>query len=95
MLIIKDELFTHSLKQILKYIAKDNKLRAKKFNNNLFYQVNNLSDMPYKFRKSYYYDDKNVRDMIFKGYTIPYLIDNEKDTLVILDIFKYRYKKSL
>jgi len=51
--------------------------------------------MPYKYRKSYYYDDENIRDFIFKGYTIPYLIDKQKDLLVVLDIFKYKYRKIL
>jgi len=27
--------------------------------------------------------------MIFKGYTVPYYIDKEKNTLIILDIFKW------
>ena len=29
----------------------------------------------------------NVRDLVFKGYTVPYIIDNE--TIVIIDIFKW------
>lgn len=45
--------------------------------------------MPYKYRKSFYYDDINVRDMIFKGYTIPYLIDEKNNKIVLLDIFKW------
>ena len=28
-------------------------------------------------------------DLIFKGNTIPYLIDNDNDRIVILDIFKW------
>jgi len=34
--IIKEDLFVENLKHILKYIAKDSKNRAKRFNNNLF-----------------------------------------------------------
>jgi len=30
----------------------------------------------------------HVRDYIFKGYTIPYLIDEENVVIVVLDIFK-------
>jgi mRNA-degrading endonuclease RelE of RelBE toxin-antitoxin system len=87
--IIQDDLFILNLKNILRYISKDSKNKAKKF---MFKQINNLINMPYKFRKSYYYDDENIRDMVFKGYTIPYLIDIQKNTLVILDIFKYQHK---
>jgi len=54
-------------------------------------KISKLDFMPYKFRKSYYYynDDEDIRDLIVQGYTIPYLIDKEKDTIVILDIFKW------
>jgi len=45
--------------------------------------------MPYRFRQSQYYENPNVRDLIFKGYTIPYLIDNDNEKLVVLDIFKW------
>ncbi|MGM0533206.1 MAG: type II toxin-antitoxin system RelE/ParE family toxin, partial [Campylobacterota bacterium] len=47
------------------------------------------ANMPYKFRQSYYYDSLNIRDFIFKGYTIPYLIDEDKGVIVLLDIFKW------
>ena len=50
---------------------------------------------PFKFRKSFYFEDENVRDMIFKGYTLPYLVDIEKDTLVLLDIFKWKSREIL
>lgn len=89
MQIIKDEIFTQNLKNILKFIAKDSKNRAFDFNNQLFYHINKLPYMPLKCRKSYYYHNENVRDLVFKGYTIPYLIDNEFEKIVILDIFKW------
>ncbi|MBD3842755.1 MAG: type II toxin-antitoxin system RelE/ParE family toxin [Campylobacterales bacterium] len=51
--------------------------------------INNIPNFPYKSRKSFYHDDDNVRDYIFKGYTVPYLIDTKKDQIVLLDIFKW------
>jgi len=36
-----------------------------------------------------FYYDKKVRDYIFKGYTIPYYIDEKNEKIVILDIFKW------
>ncbi len=89
MKIIQDSVFEKNLKNILKYISIDSKTKAKKFNNSLFKKIENLSNMPYKFRKSFYYDSENVRDLIFKGYTIPYLIDSDKNKIVLLDIFKW------
>ncbi len=89
MQIIQDAIFEDNLKKILKYISVDSKVKAKKFNNTLLKKVENLPNMPYKFRKSIYYDSDNIRDLIFKGYTIPYLIDKDKHQIVILDIFKW------
>lgn len=93
MQIIKDELFKENLQVVLKYIAQDSKTKASKFNKQLSVQVNKLDNMPFKFRQSNYYDDNNIRDFIFKGYTIPYLVDEEKELIVVLDIFKYSYRK--
>ena len=93
MQIIKDELFKENLKTVLKYIAQDSKAKASKFNRQLFKQVSNLDNMPFKFRQSIYYTNENIRDLIFKGYTIPYLVDEEKELIVVLDIFKYSYRK--
>ncbi len=85
-IIFKDS-FSKSLDSILDYIAEDGLSRAIKFNQQLHKQIKNIPSMPYKYRKSYYYDNEEIRDMIFKGYTIPYLINEEH--IVILDIFKW------
>ncbi len=92
MQIIKDDIFTTNLKDILKFIAKDSKTKAFNFNSQLFYHINGIVNMPYKFRKSKYYYSDNVRDFIFKGYTIPYLIDENHKLIVLLDIFKWSYR---
>ena len=89
MRVVIKPLFKSGLKEILTYIAGDSKNRAKQFNEELFMGINSLDDFPYKFRKSLYYDDEYIRDYIFKGYTIPYLIDEKNDVIVVLDIFKW------
>ena len=81
--------FLNSLDEILDYIALDSLNRAINFNRQLQKVINNIPNMPYKYRKSLYYNDEDIRDMIFKGYTIPYLIDSGKNLIVILDIFKW------
>ena len=95
MQIVKDEPYKNNLKTVLRYIARDSKSRASKFNNQLSIKVNKLPNMPYKFRQSHYYEDENIRDLVFKGYTIPYLIDQPNNTIVILDIFKWSYRKGV
>lgn len=93
MKILKDNFYKENLQTVLRYVAQDSKLRASKFNAQLSIMINKLPNMPYKCRQSFYYDDKDIRDLIFKGYTIPYLIDKTNDIIVILDIFKWSYRK--
>jgi toxin ParE1/3/4 len=85
----KSDKFLKSYQNILDYIAqRDGLTRSKKFYKSIENKIKSLKFMPYKFRKSYFYDDEKIRDLIFKGYVIPYLIDNDK--IIILDIFKWR-----
>ena len=74
---------------IWNYIADDNVDAANRFDRQLREKLSILIHFPYKFRASLYYKDENIRDYIFKGYTIPYLIDEENDVIVVLDIFKW------
>jgi len=90
--IIKRDDFSIALDNILDYIAGDGVSYAIKFNRKLEKSINNIPHFPYKSRKSWYHDDEDIRDYIFKGYTIPYLIDNEKNQIVLLDIFKWTNK---
>jgi plasmid stabilization system protein ParE len=90
MQIIKDDVYLDNLETLLRYIADENgTTRARSVNSQINKIVKNIPNFPYKYRKSHYYDDENIRDCIFKGYTLPYLIDNEKNQIIILDIFKW------
>ncbi|ASM34646.1 plasmid stabilization system protein [Campylobacter sputorum subsp. bubulus] len=86
MVIKQDDRFKTELKGIFDYIAKDSRQRAVKFKSDLFTKIDNLKDNPKEYRASYYIDNPNARDLIFKGYTIPYLVDDE--VIIILGIFK-------
>ena len=90
--IIKKEKFNQSLFEILDYIAKDSLSRALNFQDELEKMINGLVHFPYKFRQSIYFNDVDIRDLIFKGYTIPYLIDEDNNKIVILGIIKYKNK---
>lgn len=82
-----DEEFENNFEIIFRYISKDKISASKNFKKELFKQIKNISDFPYKYRKSIYFEDKNVRDMIFKGYTIVYKVDIQQNTINIADIF--------
>ncbi|RUM69507.1 MAG: type II toxin-antitoxin system RelE/ParE family toxin [Sulfurovum sp.] len=81
--------FEEALFGILMYIMLDSEQASLTFEEELFEHLKGLLLFPYKFRKSLYYDDEQIRDYIFMGYTIPYLIDEENDLIVVLDIFKW------
>ncbi|MCF6205599.1 MAG: type II toxin-antitoxin system RelE/ParE family toxin [Sulfurovum sp.] len=89
MKLVKDDLFTRQLSSVILYIAKDSKSRARQFRSELQRGLETLIDFPYRCRRSIYYEDEAIRDYIFKGYTIPYLVDKEYDVIVLLDIFKW------
>jgi plasmid stabilization system protein ParE len=82
-----DKKFEINFNLILEYIAKDKLSASKKFRKDLFRQIKNLPNYPYKYRKSFYFNDENIRDMIFKKYTIVYEVDPDNNIIVILNIF--------
>jgi mRNA-degrading endonuclease RelE of RelBE toxin-antitoxin system len=89
MIILRKREYTLALKVILSFIAKDSKNRASNFKSQLDNRINNLDNFPYKFKKSENYQDENVRAMTFKGYTIAYLVEEDKNRVSVLDIYKW------
>ena len=87
--IIKSDNFVNALDDILDYMAKDELSYAIRFNRKLQKAINGISNFPYKSRESFYYSDGDVRDYIFKGYTIPYLVNSSTNQIIILDMFKW------
>jgi len=82
-------LFEETLFNILEYIENESPHASIRFEEALLEHLENLIHFPYKFRKSIYHDDEHIRDYIFMGYTIPYLVDEKNDMIVVLDIFKW------
>ena len=89
MVIVRRREYSTALKVILSFIAQDSKNRALNFKSQLDNKINNLVNFPYKFQQSKNHFDENVRDMTFKGYTITYLVEEEKGRISILDIYKW------
>lgn len=79
--------YKNSLFKILAYIAQDKIGASENFKNELDDLIDGLPNSPYKYRKSKYFDDKNIRDMIYKGYTIVYKINIEKNKIDIVRVF--------
>ena len=87
MRIVYDPAFLSKIQKIWNYIAEDSPERANQFLSDLKIRIENLPSFPYQCRKSIWFENEKIRDLIFKGYTVPYLI--ESDQIVILDIFKW------
>ncbi|PID47592.1 MAG: plasmid stabilization protein [Proteobacteria bacterium] len=86
-MIIKDsDRFINELIEITTFIAIDSLDRAMSFEDDLKERMEILISNPYAFRKSTKFNDECIRDFIFKGYTIPYLIDGE--IILVLGIYK-------
>ena len=84
-----NSLFSESIESKAEFIAKDSFSRALKLLTVIDKRIDSILNMPYKYRQSHYHDADNVRDLIVKGYTIPYLVDEQRQVVVILDIFKW------
>ena len=88
-----DTEFSQNINNIFDFIARDSIHKANNFIQDLENTIIEIPNFPYKHRKSIYYLNKTTRDLIFKGYAIPYLIDEEQNIILILDIIKYRLPK--
>jgi len=77
------------LDNIYNFILKnDSKIKAIRFIRELQNAIISLEYMPNRYRKSIYIEQENVRDMIVKGYTIPYLVND--DSVHILAVFRQK-----
>jgi len=88
--IIYDEKFIDTFTNIWDFIALDSENRANQFKEELKNKIEDLVYMPYKFKQSIYFDREDIRDLVFKGYTIPYKIDEVNNQIVVIGINKYK-----
>jgi hypothetical protein len=92
--IVRSQAYTKALQETMQFILLDSKARALTFKHELDAHIDNLDNMPFKFRKSIYFNDDNKRDLIFKGYTVVYKIDTIKDTITIIGLRNTQEKLS-
>ncbi|PAF44377.1 type II toxin-antitoxin system RelE/ParE family toxin [Helicobacter sp. 11S02629-2] len=87
MKIILDKQFKAELKEILLFYSSKSLQVADKFNDELFAKIKSIAHMPYRFRKNQTLNKDNVRDLIYKGYVIPFKIND--NSIKILSIYRY------
>lgn len=88
MKIVFSENFTAQLDELSAFIANDSLRRANEFDKEIRAKLDTLGFMPYKYRKSTHFDDENIRDFVFKGFVVPYFINENLDEIVVLGICK-------
>lgn len=83
--------FNTELNEIIEFIANDSVERALEFRDELLDKTDKIYPMPYRFRKNQKFNVESIRDLIFKGYTVPFEIYD--DRIEILGIFKENLHK--
>ncbi len=84
---VKSDRFVSELKEIVDFIASDNPYAALVFYDELLEKIEAIAENPYRYRMRKTLYDENVRELIFRGYTVPFLIDKHREQIVILGIF--------
>jgi plasmid stabilization system protein ParE len=87
--------FDEELETIVLFIAEDSQSRALKFYDELIAKIEQIPISPLIYRQREKSKDENVRELIFKGYTVPFLIDNEENKIIILGIFSQNIWKDI
>ena len=86
--IICSELYEKQLKEILEPLAKEDFKATKSFKLYLDTLILNIPTKVKKYKKSLFFDNENIKDLECQGYTIPFMLDKENGTFVVLGIVK-------
>ena len=78
--------FDDELLTVLDFIAEDSINSTLEFHDELIEKLHNTPDNPFLYRKRENMNEY-IRELIYKGYTIPLYIDEEKKTIFVLGIF--------
>ena len=86
--ILSSNLYEEQLKAILEPYLQSDPKGIKDFKLYLDTVILNMPSKAKKYKKSIYFDDENIKDIEHQGYTIPFFMDEESDSYVILGIIE-------
>ena len=86
--IVCSELFETQLKELLQEFAKEDFNATKSFKLYLDTIILNMPTKAKKYNQSIYFENENIRDIVHEEFIIPFFIDEDLDTYVILGIVK-------
>ena len=75
------------MQDIVNYIAKYSVANVLQFYDDIILKIEKLYTNPYIYRKRVSINDENIRELIYKGYTVPYFIDELNNKIIVLGIF--------
>ena len=87
MIIEQSSRFEEEFEIIIDFIALDSANRALEFYDEIILKIENIPHSPYSYRKRNNTESSTTRELIFKGYTIPFEIDEKNNKIIILGIF--------
>ncbi len=79
--------FSEELEVIVDFIADDSINRAIEFLDELTEKILDIPNYPHSYRQRINSKYSESRELIYKGYSVPFYIDEEEDTIVILGIY--------
>lgn len=86
MILEQSSRFEEEFEIIIDFIALDSVNRALEFYDEIILKIKNIPHSPYSYRKRNN-SEYSTRELIFKGYTIPFEIDEKNNKIIILGIF--------
>lgn len=86
MKIVNSPLYEEQLKAVFQTHFGEDIKAAKGFKLYLDTIILNMPTKVAKYKKSIYFDDENIKDIEHQGFTIPFYIDSQNDTYVVLGI---------
>ncbi len=57
------------------------------FFDTIIVKIKAIPKNPYMHRQRKFFNDGKTRELIFKGYTVPFYIDDDNNKIIILGIF--------
>jgi len=86
--VLTSTLYKEQLKEILKLLEEENSADAKNFELYLSTIIFNMHTKVKKYKQSIYFDNVNIKDIDNQGYTIPFYIDEKKNTYILLGLVR-------
>ncbi|MCG3693496.1 type II toxin-antitoxin system RelE/ParE family toxin [Aliarcobacter butzleri] len=86
MILEQSSRFEEEFEISIDFIAFDSVNRVLEFYDEIIFKIRNVPHSPYSYRKRNN-SENSTRELIFKGYTIPFEIDEENNKIIILGIF--------